>query len=277
MSYRLVLAMMLALSWCCVDVRPASACSEVLVGNWALGSSAGVTASCGAAQVTSTVADGVRKTRNDPGASTNYIPQSKEPAIPAPMQKSCDDTVQNCPTILEPSAPATPAPATAGAPPVVTAAVLREAAASIVLPVVEPKVGPDPSLNPWGIVAIGYPIWLWTPGTDRVSSTVTAQGITVSIDARRTSTSFNMGDGTTIICNIMTPYPGPSNPPAESPTCGYRYQKLPATPGAGYDLRATTTWTVTWTALGQSGSFPMTRSAVRHLDVAEIQSVITAR
>lgn len=238
---------------------------------------ASIKAQCTTVEVRGPIADQLKKSRGDSGVSTNYIPKVKEPVIPQVAEKTCDDLVQNCPAITDPPTPATPASAAPGAPPAVTPAVLREAAARITLPTVEPKIGPDPSVNKWGIVAVGYPIWLWTPGADRVTSTVTAQGITVSIDARRTATTFDMGDGTSIRCAAMTPYPGPSNPPAESPTCGHRYQKLPATPGAGYDIRATTHWTVTWSALGQTGTFTMTRAATRHIDVAEIQSVITAR
>ena len=239
---------------------------------------ASIAVQCVTVTTTGAVADATRKTQNDRGVSTNNIPKPKVPiSIPAENQRTCDDLIVNCPTIPEPAAPATPAAPAPGAPPAVTTAVLREAAAKITLPAVQPQIGPDPSVNKWGIVAVGYPIWLWTPGTDRVASTVTAQGITVSIDARRTATTFAMGDGTTVRCTTMTPYPGPSNPPVESPTCGYRYPKLPATPGAGYDIRATTAWTVTWSALGQTGTFTMTRAATRHIDVAEIQSVITAR
>ncbi len=258
---------------------PAHACGTTRVGAWETSDGAEMNATCGTTNVVvKPAADAPGRTRNDKGVSTNNIPKPKVPiSIPAENQRTCDDLIVNCPTIPEPAAPATPAAPAPGAPPAVTTAVLREAAASITLPAVQPQIGPDPSVNKWGIVAVGYPIWLWTPGTDRVASTVTAQGITVSIDARRTATTFAMGDGTTVRCTTMTPYPGPSNPPVESPTCGYRYPKLPATPGAGYDIRATTEWTVTWSALGQTGTFTMTRAATRHIDVAEIQSVITAR
>lgn len=235
---------------------------------------AAVSASCGGTVTQSPVADAVRKATTDSGTSTSTIPAPAEPQQ-RPVQKSCDDLIQNCPVIPEPTtAAAPPAP---GAPPAITTAILREAATSLTLPPPDPQLGPDPTANPWGVVAVGYPLWLWTPGPDTVAAGVTAQGITVGLTARRTTTTFDMGDGTTLQCTTTTPYPGPTTPPTESPTCGYRYLRLPAQPGAGYTLRTTTHWTVTWTALGQTGSFPMTRAATRHLDVAEIQSLITAR
>jgi hypothetical protein len=215
----------------------------------------------------------LKKSRNDKGISTHAIPTPV--LIPKLIEKSCNDLIDNCPTIPEPTTPPTPPPP--GAPPAITTTVLREAATRITLPTPTPAIGPDPSANPWHIVAIGYPIWLWTPGPDTVTSTVTTQGITVSITAHRTATTFDMGDTTTLRCTTMTPYPGPTTPPAESPTCGHRYQQLPTTEGAGYTIHATSHWTVTWTALGQTGTFTMTRSATRHIDVAEIHTVVTAR
>lgn len=252
----------------------AAACATTYATGWSTGDGARVVGSCATVQVQSPVADAVRKATTDSGTSTSTIPAPAEPQQ-RPVQKSCDDLIQNCPVIPEPTtAAAPPAP---GAPPAITTAILREAATSLTLPPPDPQLGPDPTANPWGVVAVGYPLWLWTPGPDTVAAGVTAQGITVGLTARRTTTTFDMGDGTTLQCTTTTPYPGPTTPPTESPTCGYRYLRLPAQPGAGYTLRTTTHWTVTWTALGQTGSFPMTRAATRHLDVAEIQSLITAR
>lgn len=270
---RILLVTLLACCSLALLPQNAVACSSTFATGWGAGEAARVSASCGQSQVQAPVSDAVKKTGRDPGTSTNAIPA--EAPVPQPMVKTCDDLVENCPTIPEPAVPV--APVVPGAAPMVTTDMLREAAARLTLPPVAAKVGPDPSVNQWGIVAVGYPIWLWTPGPDRLDTTVTAQGITITIAAARINTTFDMGDGTTIGCRTMTPYPGPVSPPAESPTCGYRYTHLPDSPGAGYTVRATSHWNITWTALGQTGSFTMTRAATRHLDVAEIQTVIVAR
>lgn len=278
MPNRLTQVALALLVTCAAVAAPAraSACDNSSAGAWTTGTGAEVAASCGQTQPKQTpVVDAVARSKGDKGVSTNFIPQVKEPAIPQPFAMSCNDLIENCPAIPEPATPAAPPPP--GAPPAITTAVLRQAAAQITLPPVDPKIGPDPTANTWGIVAIGYPIWLWTPGTNHVTATTTAQGITVTITATRTHTTFDMGDGTTITCTTMTPYPGPTNPPQDSPTCGYRYPQLPQTPTAGYDLRATTHWNITWTALGQTGTFTMTRAATRHLDIAELHTLITAR
>ena len=269
---RLVLGLVVLLAGLLLPAPPSFACSSSTVSGWTTNDGAGLSASCGTTVVQRPTADAVKVSTNDRGISTHAIPA---PVIPAPIAKSCNDLIDNCPTIPEPTTPPTPPPP--GAPPPITTTVLREAATRITLPTPTPSIGPDPSANPWHIVAIGYPIWLWTPGPDTITSTVTTQGITVSITAHRTATTFDMGDTTTLRCTTMTPYPGPSTPPAESPTCGHRYQKLPTTEAAGYTIHATSHWTVTWTALGQTGTFTMTRSATRHIDVAEIHTVVTAR
>ncbi len=159
----------------------------------------------------------------------------------------------------------------------VVEAVARHASAELQLPSPDPKVGPDPSLNRWGIVAVGYPIWLWVEGPRTLETTVVEDGITITIRARLRGVQFDMGDGTKKWCSSWTRWYRHGEPPRESPTCGYRYQQLPKQKGAGYDLTAQARWQVDWTANGYSGSLGVTRTATRHLNIAEIQSVITSR
>ncbi len=158
-----------------------------------------------------------------------------------------------------------------------TEAVVRQASAELQLPSPDPKVGPDPSLNKWNIVAVGYPIWLWVEGPRDLETTVTQDGITITIKARLRKVKFDMGDGTKKWCASWTTWYRHGEPPKESPTCGYRYQQLPKKKGAGYDLTAEAHWDVTWTANGHTGTIETTRTATRHLNIAEIQSVITSR
>ncbi|WP_460742181.1 hypothetical protein [Mariniluteicoccus endophyticus] len=129
-------------------------------------------------------------------------------------------------------------------------------------------------MNEWNMVAVGYPIWLWTDDPVTTSTTVTAQGISITITATRTTTRFSMGDGTTLTCATTHRWTRAAPPGTPSPSCGHRYQRKPRR-GTTYPVSATSEWTATWSALGQSGTIPVTRtSATRQLEVGELVSVI---
>ena len=140
---------------------------------------------------------------------------------------------------------------------------------------VDPKVGPDPSINRWNIVPVGQPLWLWHEGPDQITTNVTQQGITIQMTAVRTKTVFEMGNGDKVTCTKMSKWRKPLYlPPPKSPNCGYTYPRLPKERGAGFNMTVTAHWTVTWAALGQTGTLPLTRSQVRHMPVGELQAVI---
>ena len=171
-----------------------------------------------------------------------------------------------------PSAPPSQQTAPAGTDPRV---VIREAVATLELPAVDPKVGPDPSINRWNIVPVGQPLWLWHEGPDQITTNVTQQGITIQMTAVRTKTVFEMGNGDKVTCTKMSKWRKPLYlPPPKSPNCGYTYPRLPKERGAGFNMTVTAHWTVTWATLGQTGTLPLTRSQVRHMPVGELQAVI---
>ena len=96
------------------------------------------------------------------------------------------------------------------------------------------------------------------------------------IDLQRGTTTFAMGDGTTITCRRMTPYTKGTKPGAASPTCGHTYT-WPSLPDGNYTITATSHWTITWTALGYNGTIPLTRTAQRDLPVGELHSLTSRR
>ena len=155
--------------------------------------------------------------------------------------------------------------------------VVRAAALQLELPAVDPKVGPDPSLNRWNITPVNLPIWLWLDGPDVMTKSVTQQGIEINMVARRTRVVFDMGNGDKVKCTRMSRWRKPLSD-AElnrpSPNCGYQYRKLPKQEGAGFMMNVTVEWTVTWYALGQTGTIPLTTTGSRHMPVGELQSVI---
>lgn len=168
--------------------------------------------------------------------------------------------------LYEPTA-AAPAGAGSGPSPAQVRAWAVSAAASVRLPAPSVGVDPDPSVNRWHIVAVGQPLWLYDGSASRVTSTASNGGVTVAITAVRSSVSFDMGESV-VRCTSMSRRPASADPRAASPDCGYRYQKR-----GDRLVTATASWTVSWSALGQSGTLPMTRSASRTLPVRELLSV----
>jgi len=148
-----------------------------------------------------------------------------------------------------------------------------EAVSQLTLPGAAPLVGPDPSVNKWNMVAIGFPIWLWTEGQTQLRSSASVRGYTVSLVATRTLVQFSLGDGTTVSCSATAAYAqGAVKPGTPSPNCGHVYQLRPDS--GHYRVAALATWNVTWSVLGQSGTIPVTKGASRQLRVGELQAVV---
>lgn len=235
--------------------------------------------SCGK-QTTSTVKsspDDQRKSTNDSGVR-NTAPDASLTLQPVDERwLTCNTTDPAC---LEaksagtvPALPTPPAPGQVQQP-VLTYQLIQQAVMQMGIPKPAPQVGPDPSLNEWGIVAVGYPIWLWVDGPSVMTQSVTTQGITINLVARRTRVVFDMGDGQEVTCTDMPEWPGPSSTPKPSPSCGYAYQRLPKTPGAGYEMGVTAFWDVGWSALGQGGTLALSTTGGRLMPVGELQSVV---
>ena len=136
------------------------------------------------------------------------------------------------------------------------------------------RVGPDPSVNEWKMAVVGYPLWLWTAEPAARAATVSAYGYSFDLSARRDSVTFDLGDGSpALTCTSSTPYPGGAGVVGEpSPDCGHVYAR-PSLPAGSYVVRATARWTVTWSALGYSGTLPMPLTATRRVPVGELQSL----
>lgn len=139
-------------------------------------------------------------------------------------------------------------------------------------------IGPDPALSKWKMAVVGHSYWLWATGPTQLGPiSASAAGMTVSLDARITSVTFNMGDGHTVTCDGPgTPYPGDEKGLyAKSPTCGYAYQITSQHEADGvYPVRITTYWSVAYSTPGGSGEIPIVLSTIRDLKVGELQTVI---
>lgn len=148
----------------------------------------------------------------------------------------------------------------------------RQLIVRLQLPKPTPQFGPDPSDNEWNMIAVGYPLWLWTEGPRTVTATESAYGYTFTLRARYRSTTFGMGDGKTVRCTDTTAYRRAIRPGTASPTCGHTY--LTAARDGTYTVTATTHWDVDWSVAGFSGTLPGTHSASRRLPVGELQAIV---
>ncbi|MDT0275505.1 ATP/GTP-binding protein [Blastococcus goldschmidtiae] len=158
------------------------------------------------------------------------------------------------------------------APPVDPRVLAEQAIASLVMRAPEIRMAPPPGSTS-GLV--GLPVWMWTErgeaflGPTRQS--VSAGGVTVAAVGRVGRIVWDMGDGTTVVCGAGTPYsPGAEGP---SPDCGHVYAEASSrhVPGGGpWPVTATSTWTVTWSGGGLSGSETLELSSSSELFVGEL-------
>jgi hypothetical protein len=122
---------------------------------------------------------------------------------------------------------------------------------------------------------VGLPVWMWTDRAENVSGPITrsaAEGpVAVEATGVVSSIAWDMGDGTTVTCGLGTPYPAGADRP--SPDCGHTYDRASAThvPGGGpWPISATTTWMVTWSGGGRSGTEVVQLSSSGELFVGEL-------
>jgi hypothetical protein len=164
-----------------------------------------------------------------------------------------------------------PSPPTRMAPDL--SAIARTLLTRIQLPDPTPQFGPDPSVNEWKMVAVGYPLWLWTAGPRTVTDRVRAYGVTFTLRAAWTSSRFDMGDGHSVSCTETKAYSKSVKPGTASPVCGYTYATS-SLPKGSYTVRATTNWRVSWSALGVSGTLPASFTGTRSLPVGELDALV---
>ena len=165
---------------------------------------------------------------------------------------------------------AVPLPAPDGTPAAADPAVLAaQAVARLSVPAPAVTISPHPSDNQWQVSAVGLPLWVWADDPGPVTSTVTEQGINIVMQASRGTVTFDWGDGTSSVCNQMRPRPANLDPLTPSPDCGHTYLRR-----GDYTITATAGWAVTWQALGQSGTLPLSSSATSAIPVREFQSLV---
>ena len=122
---------------------------------------------------------------------------------------------------------------------------------------------------------VGLPVWMWVErtaeSTGPVGASASAGGVTVTAEARVSQVVWNMGDGHVVTCGLGTPYLQGTE--AASPDCGHVYAQASSrhVPGGGpWPITATSTWTISWSGGGQSGTETLELSSSAELFVGEL-------
>ncbi|QTE30038.1 hypothetical protein [Pengzhenrongella sicca] len=141
-----------------------------------------------------------------------------------------------------------------------------------------PAIGIAPKPGSTGLV--GIPVWLWTdvsPTTwGPTSASASIPGLTVTATAQAKRIVWDMGDGTKVTCTTPGTVYSKSLGGGPSPTCGHIYRESSAgKPGDAFALTATTTWEVTWTGGGTSGTLTVTRASSTTIRIGELQVLVT--
>jgi len=121
-------------------------------------------------------------------------------------------------------------------------------------------IGMVPAPTPGKVGIVGLPVWMWAanPGpssTGPTTASASAGGITITATARIERITWDMGDGTTVLCD------GPSTPYQDkfgkdsSPDCGHTYTTSSADqPDGRFTVSATSDWVISWEGAGQTGT-----------------------
>lgn len=122
---------------------------------------------------------------------------------------------------------------------------------------------------------VGWHMWLWAAPSSAlqwgpVTDSITEAGVSVTLTARVTGLTWNMGDGGRVSCAKGTAWSeaatGGRN--VASPDCGYVYRRE-----GRHTVTVTSDWAVEWAGGGRSGSLPFSLSRSTGVLVGEMQSV----
>jgi hypothetical protein len=157
-------------------------------------------------------------------------------------------------------------------PPVDPRALARQAIDSMVMHGPEIRMAPPPGSNS---AVVGVPVWMWTDRGEHITglteASASAGGVTVTAVGQVSEVRWDMGDGHSVACGVGTPYVAGADGP--SPDCGYTYATASTrhVPGGGpWPITATSTWTITWSGGGLSGTETLQLSSSAELIVGEV-------
>ncbi len=150
----------------------------------------------------------------------------------------------------------------------------RQAVASMQLAPVELGMHPKPASQQSDALGyVGWNQWMWVSNErdntmGPISRTASLNGYSVTATAEVDRVVWDMGDGGSVSCGAGTPWRSSVADNQPSPDCGHVYEK-----DGEFTVTATSYWTVTWSGIGETGSFGMELSNSENHTVAEVQVV----
>ena len=134
-------------------------------------------------------------------------------------------------------------------------------------------IGITPEPGPGSVGLVGMPVWMWAKHPDShtygpSTASASAGGITVTATARVYEITWDMGDGTEVVCRTAgTPYEA-SFGKRDSPDCGHVYDESSShQPSGKYTVTATSDWVIAWSGAGQTGTIRL-NGLSRSVDIA---------
>jgi hypothetical protein len=165
------------------------------------------------------------------------------------------------------------------APPPSPQLVAEQARGTITVPDPRMHLGPDDTK-----IAVKVPVWLWVEPEVPLMNTLTVRGLSVTVVATLSSTTWSMGEignpttSSAVVAAFICTGAGTRAPTVDDghsrPPCGYTYSwksLIARTGGMGtWPVTVTTSWDVTWTASnGAAGKLePPLTSTPRRKNVA---------
>ena len=150
----------------------------------------------------------------------------------------------------------------------------RQAVASMQLAPVDLGMHPKPASQQGDALGyVGWNQWMWVSNErdntmGPISRTASLNGYSVTATAEVDRVVWDMGDGGSVSCGAGTPWRSSVADNQPSPDCGHVYEK-----DGEFTVTATSYWTVTWSGIGETGSFGMELSNSENHTVAEVQVV----
>lgn len=121
-------------------------------------------------------------------------------------------------------------------------------------------IGIVPEPGPDSVGLVGMPVWMWAETPDEhtfgpLTETASAGGVSVTATANVLHVTWDMGDGSKVICDTAgSPYKA-SYGLKKSPDCGHTYTRSSAHEADdAYTVTATSSWVITWSGAGQTGT-----------------------
>ncbi len=140
-----------------------------------------------------------------------------------------------------------------GAPGVVIDPEVLAEQASAQLSVAPPTVQLSPQADVNQIVQL--PTWMWVSNWGSDSATASVPGVSATVTATPASVTWDMGNGDQVVCSGPgTPYDFGRPEEQQSTDCSYTYRHSSTSrPGGVYQVSATMTYDVSWSASGAPG------------------------